>query len=192
MLWVYLVDPLVAIGDPAKYREILIALQGHFDRVAPRLNPPDRIRVAFIPATPAPTTSDILIYFAPSEYSFVSEFAGRKHDPLLDDGDGWTVIKPGNPPEAASEVYTKTLDAQLLAALAFHEAMHNKLAMGNSMHKGDGLAQATVTPSTTVSPTNAGNMAAAFRKPVKQWPDGIKSGLARRSRRDSGDPLWNL
>jgi hypothetical protein len=192
MLWVYLVDPLVAIGDPAKYREINLALQGHFDRVAARLNPRDAIRVAWIPAVPKPTNSDILIYFAPSEYSFVSEFAGRKHDPLLDDGDGWTVIKPGNPPSAASEVYIKTLDSQLLAALAFHEAMHNKLTQGNAMHGGDGMAAAVVAPSTQVSATNADRMAAAFRTPVRQWPDGVQSGVNRRQRRDSGDPLWNL
>jgi hypothetical protein len=192
MLWVYLLDPFATIGSPTRYREINVALQSHFDKVTPHLSPADSIRVAFIPATPSPTTSDIVVYFAPTEYSLVAEFAGRSHDPLLDDGDGWTVIKPGSPPSAASEVYAKTFDSQLLAALAFHEAMHNKLALGNAMHSGDGMAQREVTPQTLVSPNNAREMGAAFRKPVRQWVGGVASGLARRQRRDSGDPLWYL
>ena len=192
MLSVFLLDPLVTIGDPTKYRQINLALQAHFDKVAAQLNPQDKILVAFVPATPTPTTSDILIYFAPVEFSLVASFSGRARDPLLDDGDGFTSIKPGNPPSAASEVYAKTADSDLLAALAFHEAMHNKLTLGNEMHKRDGLAQAVVSPTTQVSATNAAEMAVAFRKSVAQWPQGVNIGLARRQRRDSGDPLWYL
>jgi len=197
MLFVFLLDPLVTIGSPAKYVEINRTLQGHFDSVAALLNPPDRILVAFIPATPTPTTSDILIYFAPIEFSIVSSFAGKARDPLLDDGDGFTSIRTATAAgvtttSAASEVYTKTADSGILAALAFHEAMHNKLALGNALHNGNGRAQAVVTAKTVVTPENAQQMAAAFRRPVTQFPAGVALGVSRRLRRDAGDPLWYL
>ena len=191
MLSVFLLDPLVTIGSPTKYVEIIQILQGHFNKVAAVLKPPDTIQVAFIPATPTPTTSDILIYFAPIEFSIVASFAGKARDPILDDGDGFTSINPSTRPvSAASEVYTKTLDSKILAALAFHEAMHNKLTIGQDLHKRDGMAQAVVTPTTEVSALNASQMAAAFRNPVAQWTAGVGIGVARRLRRDAGDPLW--
>jgi hypothetical protein len=192
MLFVYLLDPLVTIGNPAQYAKITEKLQGHFNRVAALLTPPDSILVGFIPATPTPTTSDILIYFSPIEYSIVAAFAGRSRDPLLDDGDGFTAFTRGTVPAAASEVYVKMFDSDLLAALAFHEAMHNKLTIDQALHSRDGMAQAVVGQNTQVSPTNARQMAAAFRNPVTQWPGGVALGVARRLRRDSGDPLWNL
>jgi hypothetical protein len=197
VLFVNLLDPLVTIGDPAKYIEINRTLQGHFDKVAALLKPPDKILVAFTPATPTPTTSDILIYFAPIEFSIVASFAGRKRDPLLDDGDGFTSIRTATvgrvtTTSAASEVYLKTFDSGLLAALAFHEAMHNKLALGNELHKRNGMAQEVVSAQTQVTRENAQQMAAAFRNPVTQFPRGVAVGLSAKARRDSGDPLWNL
>src|ERR1041384_8350630 len=93
MLFVYLLDPLVTIGDPRKYTEINRILQGHFNKVAIRLRPADTIRVACIPATPSPATRDIVIYFAPVECSVVGLFAGRARDPMSDDGDVFTFIK---------------------------------------------------------------------------------------------------
>lgn len=197
MLFVHLLDPLVTIGNPARYLDIIRNLQEHFNTVALALRPPDKVLVAFTPATPAPTTSDILIYFAPMDFSIVASFAGRKRDPGLDDSDGFTSIKTSTTggittKSAASEVYTKTIDTKVLAALAFHEAMHNKLVIGQEMHNGDGMARASVGPETQVSTTNAQQMAAAFRRPVTQFPGGVAVGLAARLRRDSGDPLWNL
>lgn len=194
---VFLADPLVAIGDSGKYLAINRLLQSHFDKVAARLNPPDRIVVVFIPATPAPTPFDLLIYFVPIELSVVSVFAGRPRDPLIDDGDGFTQIKTRTAngvtsTTAASEVYTKTLDPEILAALAFHEGMHNRLALGNGMHSRNGMAQAVLGPGASVSEENAVQMAAAFRTPVTQWPEGVAILLNRRQRRDSGDPLWYL
>jgi len=191
---VFLVDPLVAIGSVKLYSEIITTLQGHFNNVAAQMQPPARIQVAFIPAVPQPTPFDLIIYFVPIEISIVATFAGRRRDPLLDDGDGFTFIKGigGPSPSAASEVYTKTLDPKLLAALAFHEGMHNRLMLGQPMHNRTGMAQATVTPSTTVTPENASQMAAAFKTRVTQWPDGVMPLVHRRQRRDSGDPLWYL
>jgi hypothetical protein len=194
MLFVYLSDPLVTIGNPGHYSKINQALQAHFDIVAAKLNPPDKIMVAFIPATPTPTPSDILIYFSPVELSLVSNFAGRAHNPLTDAGDGWTSIRPGTPPSDASEVYVKTSDPDQLAVLAFHEAMHNKLTMGQAMHgtyaDSSRMAAKVTGPNTPVTPADANDMAVAFRRPVTQWTGGIAIGLARRARRDSGDSLW--
>jgi hypothetical protein len=88
--------------------------------------------------------------------------------------------------------YTKTLDPKLLAALAFHEGMHNRLLLGQALHNRTGMAEATVTPSTVVTPENASQMAAALKTRVTQWPDGVMPLVHRRQRRDSGDPLWYL
>jgi hypothetical protein len=194
---VFLVDPLVAIGSVKLYLEINRLLQGHFDKVSARMKPPSRIVVAFIPAVPSPTPFDLLIYFVPTEISIVSQFAGRSRNPLLDDGDGFTSIKTATAngvttASAASEVYTKTLSAKVLAALAFHEGMHNRLAVGQALHGKNGMAQATVDDSTIVTDENANDMAAAFRTRVTQWPDGVAPLAARRVRRDNGDPLWYL
>ena len=152
MKYVYLLDPLAVIGSLSRYSEILGALQGHFDKVAARMN--ERILVAFIPAVPTPTSHDLIIYFVPSEISIVSQFAGRPRNPITDDGDGFTSIKrsASGAVSAASEVYVNTTNGKLLAALAFHEAMHNRLALGNGMHARDGMAQATVTPDTRSGP----------------------------------------
>jgi hypothetical protein len=194
---VFLVDPLVAIGSVKLYSEILLALQKHFDRVSAQLRPPARIPVAFIPAIPSPTPFDLLIYFVPTEVSIVAQFAGRSRNPLLDDGDGFTFIKTVTAggvttASAASEVYTKTLDAKVLAALAFHEGMHNRLVLGQALHNRGGMAQEVVSDSTTVSNENATQMAAAFGTRVTQWPDGVAPLVNKRIRRDNGDPLWYL
>ena len=153
--------------------------------------------MAFIPATPTPTPFDLLIYFVPTELSIVSRFAGRPRNPLLDDGDGFTSIKTVTSngvtrTSAASEVYTKTLNPEVLAALAFHEGMHNRLAIGQALHSRSGMAHAVVDPSTTVTDENAIQMAAAFNTPVTQWPDGVVTLVNHRVRRDTGDPLWYL
>jgi len=191
---VFLVDPLVAIGSVKLYGEIITTLQGHFNKVALQMKPPGRIQVGFIPAVPQPTPFDVIVYFVPIEISIVATFAGRHRDPLIDDGDGFTFIKGvgGPSPSAASEVYTKTLDPKVLSALAFHEAMHNRLMLGNAMHNRNGMAQATVDDSTAVTPQNASQMAAAFTTSVVQWPDGVMPLVHRRQRRDNGDPLWYL
>ena len=194
---VFLVDPLVAIGSVKLYTDIIRTLQGHFDKVSARLRPPSRIVVAFIPAVPSPTPFDLLIYFVPTEVSIVSLFAGRSRNPLLDDGDGFTSIKTVTAngvttASAASEVYTKTLDPKILAALAFHEGMHNRLAIGQSLHTRGGMAQATVGDATIVTDENATQMAAAFGTRVTQWPDGVSPLVNKRIRRDNGDPLWYL
>ena len=190
MKFVYLVDPMAAIGSLSRYSEVMGALQGHFDKVAARLK--DRILVAFIPAVPTPTTHDLIIYFVPPEISIVSQFAGRPRNPITDDGDGFTSIKTSasGGVTAAAEVYVNTTNGKLLAALAFHEAMHNRLALGNRLHARDGMAQAEVTPDTSVTPANASQMAAGFARSIKQWPDGVLPLVNRRIRRDGGDPLW--
>jgi hypothetical protein len=120
MLFVYLVDPMATIGDPRIYAATILKLQSYFDKVAARLKPADTIRVAFIPATPAPTATDILIYYVPPEFSIVAEFAGEQRNPTLNDNDGWTFLKSGAKEgrSAASEVYARILTPNFLAALA--------------------------------------------------------------------------
>jgi hypothetical protein len=84
------------------------------------------------------------------------------------------------------------LDAEVLARLAFHECMHNKLRLGNETHGRGGLASASVSADTQLTEQNVANMAAAMKTAVPQWPEGFGFLLDRRVRRDAGDQLWYL
>jgi hypothetical protein len=79
-----------------------------------------------------------------------------------------------------SEVYVKSCksDANLVANVAFHEALHNKghwsdrLLHGN--FGGGGLASATVSAETTLTPKNIKLMASVIKKRRLQWTGGCK------------------
>lgn len=89
---------------------------------------------------------------------------------------GTTLIRTaGN----LSEVYVKEALAAMgggasiargLAVLAFHEAMHNKLRLGNKMHStaGGGIAATTVYANTELKQRNVDLMAKALATPVAQ------------------------
>lgn len=191
---VFLVDPLVCIAKLQLYMDIQRQLQGYFDRVGKAMHPPQKITVGWIPATPTVTPQDLLVYFTSTDYSVVSRLAGNKFDPLAVSHWGFTDfrMKNGVVTIAGSEVYTKSLQSDVLAKLAFHELMHNKLTLGNEMHSHGGLAQATVGPQTDITQRNIAEMAAAMPNAVPQWTDGVAMMVAARLRREAHDPLWYL
>ncbi|PVX75204.1 hypothetical protein [Paraburkholderia unamae] len=194
MSTVFLLDPLVCLGKPDLYLKVNQQLQGYFDRVGRAMRPAEKILVAWIPAAPTPTPLDLLVYFTPVEYSVVSRFFGKPVDPLAVSHWGYTQFQTANGrvTVAASEVYAKSLEPDLLAKLAFHELMHNKLVTGNGLHTRNGLAQATVGPNTDLSAENIADLAAAMHNPVPQWTGGVDLLLSARRLRDAGDPLWYL
>lgn len=88
-------------------------------------------------------------------------------------GDGGTTIFGGT--GNVSEVYVRRASNDsnpiaALAALAFHEAMHNLLRMGKSLHTrgGRGLASATVTSMTDLTDGNKSILAAVMGRTNKQ------------------------
>ena len=86
-----------------------------------------------------------------------------------------------SPYSGASEVYVDNTDAKLLARVAFHELLHNRLQMGNEMHKDDGLRSGKeINSSTPLTNGNKKDMAAGIGAKVPQWNAGLSmfsSGL---------------
>ncbi len=79
-----------------------------------------------------------------------------------------------------SEVYVKSCnsDAIIVANVAFHEALHNKGHWSDrKLHGkfgGDGLASATVSAKTELTPKNIKLMANVIKKKRPQWTGGCK------------------
>lgn len=188
---VFLVDPLVCIGKPELYVKITNTLQSYFDAVGRAMRPAGKITVSWEQGSPQPTKQDVLVYFTSPDFSVVSKFAGTPANPS---SDGWTFMKTvdNRVSEVASEVYCKALDSDFLAKLAFHEIMHNKLGIGNELHKRNGMAQATVGPDTKLTPENSRDLAAAMPNAHPQWTGGVALLVTAKSRRDAGDFFWNM
>ena len=198
MIRIILSDPLVSIGRTDVYMSISRMMQGFFDKVAQRMTPKDKIQVLFPAGGFQATDLDIIVYYTPMDFSVVSRLVNEKVDPLRVKHWGWTASErpsgsAGNAHlKRASEVYAKMIDAEVLAKLAFHEAMHNKLRQGAELHAGGGLASAGVGSDKSLSDDNIAAMAAAMRTPVKQWPEGFEVLRQARLRRDANDPFWNV
>lgn len=118
---------------------------------------------------PGVDDKSLLIYFVDGH----SESNVRKVNPKSQLGPGGTthISGAGN----ISEVYVSAASGQddlarALAVLAFHEAMHNLLKMGNGLHAvgGMGLAAGTVFSNSALTPKNKALMAPAMGKTIKQ------------------------
>lgn len=198
MIRVILSDPLVSIGRNDVYLSIMRLLQGFFDRVSQRLPASDRIQVLFPPGGFQAGDRDIIVYFTPTDFSVVARLTKESIDPLTQPH--WGLTKSEQPTaggavgaaplKRASEVYPRMIDAEVLARLAFHEAMHNKLRLGNEMHTQGGMASKSVGAETPLTDANIAAMAAAMRSPVPQWPEGFEVLRQARIRRDNNDPMW--
>ena len=116
-------------------------------------------------------SGSLLIYFINSQ----ADSLVRKVRPGSNLGPGGTTI-PDDPTGNLSEVYFFTTAwqasdaARLLAVLAFHEAMHNLLKLGDRLHAtgGMGLAAARVEETTRLTDTNKRLMAAVMADNIPQ------------------------
>jgi hypothetical protein len=140
------------------------------------------------------TDTDLLVYVVDSFFdSLVQHFPTN---PTVDlNSNGLTVFQTTTQDgkvisrKAASEVYFRRSpdDVALLAKLIFHESMHNKLTMGNEMHdRSGGLAQETITGSTSLSSADITRWKRNWNNKVNQWPEGFGFIPA------PGDPLGGL
>jgi hypothetical protein len=124
--------------------------------------------VFFDPNAAAPMGHELLVYFMPAGKSIVKS-APNVQGPIDLSAEGNTAYGAG-----ASEVYVKSNDAVLLAKLAFHELMHNRLKQSNQqLHPQGGLAAAKLSGSSTLNTRNIQSMAAVLRQPITQWIAGI-------------------
>jgi hypothetical protein len=149
-------------------------LKEFFDRVCTSPLTPYSDSDFWWDSSPSDVRADeVLIYFLDSKSdSLVQQVsAGATLGP-----GGTTLIRSsGN----LSEVYVRESLAAMgggadvargLAVLAFHEAMHNKLKLGGSLHStgGGGMAAATVFANTNVNTGNIAKMAPALSRTVAQ------------------------
>ncbi|GJE60228.1 hypothetical protein [Methylobacterium trifolii] len=127
--------------------------------------------VYFADATTKAGAHECLVYFMPPGRSIVLQ------SPKLPKGDfelGGDQGGNTNPNSGACEVYVKWKDAKTLARLAFHELLHNRLKLGNTLHKEDGLRTGgVITSATKLTDGNKRDMAKGIKQPVPQWSDGI-------------------
>lgn len=164
----FMVDPLGAL-KPGLGTIIQSQLAMLFSPIVGYNNFFENNLVNFSPSAAAPVSPELLVYFMPSRTSIVKEFVGPKANVDLT-ADGFTAFSAT---ASASEVYVKSDDPILLARLAFHELMHNRLRMGDNLHMLGGLASATVYKDTPLTTANIKKMAAVLRSPITQWTAGI-------------------
>jgi len=120
---------------------------------------------------------DLLIYFMVSNYDSVVQALNRDAQPGPGGMTTWRFQGQGSgrTEETGSEVYANTGggDSNGLANLAFHEALHNKGHFSDAtLHPNGGLAGATVTPTTAMTPGVRRLMAGILGGNRPQWLGG--------------------
>jgi hypothetical protein len=181
---VYLIDIFNTISTNIR-PQMLQTLQGYFNQLA---KPPvPAMTCSWLATTVTATDLDILVYFLPFAKSLARKIYPKAPSPISGH-DGLTI---GDNPRI-SEVYVHTVDPTILADLTLHEIMHMKLKKGNEMHVLGGMAAATVTPTTKLTPQNIQLLAPALKTPLPQWTAGIQMMLDMVKAKASGDPMVDL
>jgi len=153
-----------------EYAVIRSTLQGFFDRVVKKTNFSD-CWVQWCSTPPGSIQpNELLAYFVRSSHSTLTPgfgFSGTLGR------DGTTTWKTGGG-DGLSEVYVSRFrdDPKALAALAFHEMMHNKLRVGKSLHGKGGLANEEVSAATSLTDNNITLMAGKLAARAPQWIGG--------------------
>lgn len=128
--------------------------------------------VQWLASFPTVGPTELLIYLLPPGATVVSNGKVESGSPPSGH-DGLT--NPNLTGGTGSEVYFHFNDSQLLARLMFHEAMHNKLRLGNQgLHSRGGLAGSPLLANTPLTNPNIGDMAAALDTLRPQWTPGIR------------------
>ena len=163
----FMVDPLGAL-TPDLASKIQSQLAVLFSPVVGTNNFFENNWVFFNPTAAAPTAHELLVYFMPTGTSIVKKVPNLNQAPDVTIP-GSTIYQAG-----ASEVRVTSTDATLLAKLAFHELMHNRLRQSDQqLHPQGGLASATIYADTQLTTRNIKSMAAVLRNPITQWTQGI-------------------
>jgi hypothetical protein len=167
---VYLVDVAPAVGPRIDRRLVAAELEDLFRAVVRGGGGLHGCgfgdaHVEWVPGCPALRPWELVIYFVPNQFEDVASrvAGGFAFDPELA---GFTGLGARH----VSEVFRDAGGAVFLAKTAFHEAMHNKLRMGEKeLHTHDGLARARISERTPLTSGNIRLMAPALRAPRPQW-----------------------
>jgi len=168
---VYLVDTIDRIGSNERRDAVKAALQPYFDAIAKQAKVDGGALVSFVTANPQPKDHELLVYFCSQNWHVVSQLPGASSI-NIEAGGGLTVW---NHSVTGSDVAADgKMEPRALANLAFHEMMHNKLHLGESLHKQGGLAVDTIDSSMRPSDGNIKAMAGALMTKRPQWTGGFK------------------
>jgi hypothetical protein len=108
---------------------------------------------------------DVVIYFVADRSSSVALKLGL--EPPAGVGGGFTFF---NGAVTVCEVYVEgSMPAHRLANVAFHELMHNKLAMGNEMHALGGVAGSPTQERSILTAESIKRMSAQLFRAVPQY-----------------------
>lgn len=193
---VFLFDPYKVLLPDNVWNSIKIQLNLLFDPVigsAPFPSAFEGAVVTYGNGVVAPAPNELLVYVLPPGRSVVPLSPGGtpNTDPTAD---GYTNFRAG-----ASELYAGKLSSPILMAkLAFHECMHNKLRLGQTTPNGpdalhnsqDGLGAAVIKADTPLTTRNIRTMAAALNTAVPQWTAGIQTILT--GMQDSMSPFYAI
>jgi hypothetical protein len=161
-------------------------LQAHFQRVVAHPACPFT-SIAWYPGHAGMTLApgELLVYFVASSSDSVVTAAGGQLTDLNPGGVTWAsptgmiseVWLRGSPLHPNAAPLSDPNYQQLLANLAFHELMHNKLDASNTgavlddihFQGGGGLASATVNANSHLTPQNIALMAPNLARPIPQY-----------------------
>src|SRR3954452_12868338 len=153
-LRVFLVDITNRIGDYARRTAVKAVLQTYFDKVAEKAKS-DKVSVLFVSDDPKPNDNDLIVYYSTSGWHVVSQMAGTPEVKATEGG-----LTYNNGKVTRSDVVANPDDdTTMVANLTFHELMHNKLNMDDSMHRLGGLSRSPVDESTPLTNANIEAMA---------------------------------
>jgi len=168
---VYLVDTMNRIGSDDRRSAVAATLQSYFDRIVKLAKVDGGAFVSFVAANPQPKENELMVYFCSESWHVVSQLPGASAI-NIEAGGGLTLW---NHSVTGSDVAADAkMEPIALANLAFHEMMHNKLHMGEDLHKYGGLAAATIDSSMRPSDANIKAMAEALKTKRPQWTGGFK------------------
>jgi hypothetical protein len=167
-LRVFLVDITNRIGDDQRRTAVKAVLQSYFDKVAAKAKS-DKVSVLFVSDDPKPNDNDLIAYYSSSGWHVVSQMPGA---PEVNTTEGGLTYYNGKV-TGSDVVANPDDDTTMVANLTFHELMHNKLNMGDSMHRQGGLARSPVDESTPLTNANIDAMAKVLTKDRKQWTGGF-------------------
>jgi hypothetical protein len=138
----------------------------------------------------SPFVVNLMIYFVQSPRDSVIRLSPRNNGKFPDervlsnkDCTGYTWTEPVSGGRTTSEVYVvrckpikgdKTSAPLQLARTAFHESMHNQLALGEELHRGNGFAAAAA-DGNSPNGDNIAKMAAGIATLRPQWVEGFQA-----------------
>jgi hypothetical protein len=199
---VFLMDPLSAM-TPTLALQTMLRLQDFFDKVSARVPAAGGIRVVAPPVTSiSPKDNELVVYVLPEGITIADKLPKETNapfeprtSPLITHHWGLTRFNSNG---AISEVYVRFNDADMIAKLAFHECMHNKLRLSSAQlhlpafpNCDNGLQCERLNPSSTLTNGNIAAMAGALLNKAPQWTGVYPFLVTARAQKAAGDSMWD-